>query len=97
MTATETASREAFASVQPALNALQMRVFNAIADQADAGLTDEEGQAATGMNPSTYRPRRLELQELGLIQIHPVASKQHRKNTNGRRCAVFVVARRTEP
>ncbi len=32
------------------------------------GLTDEEGIDATGLSPSTYRPRRVELVERGQVR-----------------------------
>jgi hypothetical protein len=41
-----------------ALNRLQRQVLAVIA-AASAGLTDEEIQLHTGMNPSTQRPRRI--------------------------------------
>lgn len=31
------------------------------------GITDEEGIDVTGMNPSSYRPRRVELVKAGLV------------------------------
>jgi hypothetical protein len=96
MTATQTASREARASIVPVISPLQSIVLAAIRKAGSKGLTDEEGQLATGMNPNTWRPRRIELQQAGAIQIHPIGTKQFRVNTNGRRCAVFVVAKEVE-
>jgi hypothetical protein len=90
MTATATASREARAAVEHSIGPLQMLVLNAIRKAGTKGLTDEEGQAKLSMNPNTYRPRRIELQTMELIQIHPVGAKQFRRNAGGRRCAVFV-------
>jgi hypothetical protein len=49
-----------------ALNRLQRQVLAVIA-AASAGLTDEEIQLHTGMNPSTQRPRRIELERRGFI------------------------------
>jgi hypothetical protein len=48
------------------LNRLQRQVLAVIA-AASAGLTDEEIQLHTGMNPSTERPRRIELERRGFI------------------------------
>jgi hypothetical protein len=51
---------------EDALNRLQRQVLAVIA-AASAGLTDEEIQLHTGMNPSTQRPRRIELERRGFI------------------------------
>lgn len=48
------------------LNALQRRVLEFIAWR-DSGATDEEIADELGMNPSTVRPRRIELARRGLI------------------------------
>jgi len=60
-------SSEASESLGPAtLNAMQRRVL-AVLRENPHGLTDEEQQAALGMNPSTQRPRRIELVRRGLV------------------------------
>jgi hypothetical protein len=54
-------------SLGPAtLNALQRRVLELLQATPD-GLTDEEMARRLGMNPSTQRPRRIELARRGLV------------------------------
>jgi transcription initiation factor IIE alpha subunit len=60
-------SAKAADSLGPAtLNAMQRRVLELLAATPD-GLTDEEIQTRLGMNPSTQRPRRIELARRGLV------------------------------
>ena len=60
-------SAKAADSLGPAtLNALQRQVLELLAATPD-GLTDEEQQRLLGMNPSTQRPRRIELARRGLV------------------------------
>jgi hypothetical protein len=60
-------SAKAADSLGPAtLNALQRRVLELLAATPD-GLTDEEQQRLLEMNPSTQRPRRIELARRGLV------------------------------
>ena len=70
-----------------ALNRLQRQVLAVIA-AASAGLTDEEIQLHTGMNPSTQRPRRIELERRGFI-----TQAGTRKTSSGRNAVVWKVAR----
>lgn len=64
---TSRTSMQAADSLEPAtLNAMQRRVYEFLASRPD-GATDEEMQTALGMNPSTQRPRRIELQRRGLV------------------------------
>ena len=49
------------------LGAQQARVYEAICRFGRTGLTDEEGVRALNLNPSSYRPRRVELEQRGLI------------------------------
>jgi hypothetical protein len=51
----------------------------------DFGITDEQIQNELGMNPSTERPRRLELEEQGLI----FDSGEKRKTRSGRPAIVW--------
>ena len=51
------------------------------------GATDEEIQNALGMNPSTQRPRRIELVKRGVV----VDSGTTRKTTSGRSATVWIV------
>jgi hypothetical protein len=50
-----------------ALNAMQQRVYAYLVGCGAHGATDEEIQRGLGMNPSTQRPRRIELARRGLI------------------------------
>jgi hypothetical protein len=77
-------SRRAAQSIIPVAGTLRARVLAAI----EAGpCTDEEGTDRTGMNPSTWRPRRVELEAAGLIR--KVAERPGR---SGRMMAVWAAA-----
>lgn len=73
---------------QATLNALQRRVLELLMATPD-GLTDEEMQTRLGMNPSTQRPRRIELARRGLI-----VTGGTRKTSSGRNADVWRVAQR---
>jgi hypothetical protein len=61
-------SAQAADSLTPvALNNMQRRVLELLAATPE-GLTDEEMQRRLRMNPSTQRPRRIELMGKGLVQ-----------------------------
>lgn len=49
------------------LNTLQRSVVAYLRQAGDHGATDEEMQLGLGMNPSTQRPRRIELVRRGLV------------------------------
>ena len=68
------------------LNAMQRRVLELLAANP-AGLTDEEMQRSLGMNPSTQRPRRIELARRGLVVTCGV-----RKTSSGRNADVWRAA-----
>lgn len=76
-------SREAAASIEPAIHTLRRKVLDAI--RAHGGLTDEQGIELTGMSPSTYRPRRIELVESRLVEDSGLT----RKTKSGRWAAVW--------
>jgi transcription initiation factor IIE alpha subunit len=77
-------SAQAADSLTPvALNAMQRRVLELLAATPD-GLTDEEMQRRLRMNPSTQRPRRIELMRRGLVQ-----SCGTRRTTSGRMAVVW--------
>lgn len=59
-------SRQAAISVMPKLGDLHRKVWAYIRDSG--GCTDEQGATALAMNPSTYRPRRIELMRAGYIR-----------------------------
>lgn len=51
-----------------------------------AGCTDEEGGLALAINPSTYRPRRIELVERGAV----IDSSTTRRTSSGRQAVVWI-------
>jgi predicted ArsR family transcriptional regulator len=57
-------SRKAAAQIAPTAGSLRALVLEALKSQA---MTDEEIAAALQLNPSTARPRRIELQRAGLV------------------------------
>jgi hypothetical protein len=63
---------------------LQVKVLTYIASRPD-GAIDEECQLDLRMNPSTQRPRRIELQELGFV----VDSGLKRPTSSGRLAIVW--------
>jgi hypothetical protein len=65
------------------LNAMQRRVLELL-QATPEGLTDEEMQRRLGMNPSTQRPRRIELARRGLI-----VTGGTRKTASGRNADVW--------
>jgi transcription initiation factor IIE alpha subunit len=77
-------SAQAADSLTPAtLNAMQRRVLELLAATPE-GLTDEEMQRRLRMNPSTQRPRRIELMRRGLV-----VEAGTRRTTSGRMAAVW--------
>jgi transcription initiation factor IIE alpha subunit len=80
-------SAQAADSLGPAtLNAMQRRVL-ALLEATPDGLTDEEMQTRLGMNPSTQRPRRIELARRGLL-----VECGTRRTASGRNASVWRVA-----
>lgn len=79
-------SNAAAESVRESAKSLRQRVLNHLLACGKAGATDEEMQAALGMNPSTQRPRRGELVVLGLV----CDSGATRPTTSGRQATVWV-------
>jgi hypothetical protein len=74
-------------SLTPAtLNAMQRRVLELLQATPD-GLTDEEQQTRLGMNPSTQRPRRIELARRGMV-----VEAGTRRTSSGRMAVVWRVA-----
>ena len=68
------------------LNAMQRRVL-ALLRENPHGMTDEEMQHALGMNPSTQRPRRVELARRGFV-----VADGTRKTSSGRWAVVWMVS-----
>ena len=78
-------SAQAADSLGPAtLNALQSKVLRFLETCGAFGATDEEMQLALGMNPSTQRPRRIELARRGLV-----VEAGTRKTVSGRMAVVW--------
>lgn len=75
----------AAASVAPARRELHARLLAAL---TNGGLTDEEMQDRTGMNPSTQRPRRVELVDSGQVRD----SGRRRACRSGRLAVVWEAA-----
>lgn len=80
-------SREAAFAIDDKLNALQARVLAAIASCESHGATDEELQERLALNPSTERPRRIELCDKRFV----VDSGRRRLTRAGRRAVVWVL------
>ena len=64
---------------------LRATIWRWLLEQGERGGTDEEGQDALGMEGNTYRPRRVELQEAGLV----VATVRTRRTRSNRQAAVW--------
>lgn len=65
------------------LNRLQRLIYDYVSDQP-GGATDEEIARACSLNPSTARPRRIELERRGLI-----VEAGTRKTASGRMATVW--------
>jgi len=78
--------RIAAVEMTPLTGKARMKVLFALADSL-SGMTDEEMQADTGMNPSTQRPRRVELAEGGWVED----SGRKRLTKSGRLAVVWTV------
>jgi transcription initiation factor IIE alpha subunit len=83
---TQQTSSAAAESVKPRSGTDRARVLEFIQAAGKRGATDEEIQNALAINPSTQRPRRIELLEARLIQPGGV-----RKTASGRNAVVWVL------
>ena len=80
-------SRAAAEVIAKGLGLLQTQVLDCIAVQYRfSGATDEQIQEFCNMNPSTQRPRRIELLKAGLIRD----SGRKRRTRSGRQATVWV-------
>ena len=86
-TAGSDTSREAAESIEPEKGSLQYEVWRYLVKMRGFGATDEQGAKALKMSGNTYRPRRRELEEMGLIRKTDV----RRPTDSGRSAAVYVV------
>ncbi len=80
-------SREAAEEALPNAGTQRRKVFDLIRSYDD-GLTDEEVQRLLSMNPSTQRPRRIELVKAGKV----VDSGVTRLTVSGRSAVVWKMA-----
>lgn len=71
--------------IKPAAATLRQAVLEFLCLCGSDGATDEEMQTALGMNPSTQRPRRVELCEQGLAYD----SNRKRLTKSGRQAVVW--------
>ena len=72
-----------------AMPELRRKVFAFIRNQGGRGATDDEIQHAMGLNPSTQRPRRVELEMQGFIRADPEG--RTRETRSGRQAVVWVM------
>lgn len=79
-------SVEAAHAIESTAATLRGKVMRLLQDFS-SGMTDEEIQEALGMNPSTERPRRVELVVMGLVEDSGVRKLTH----SGRRAVVWRV------
>jgi hypothetical protein len=81
-------SLEAAIAAEPRAGTQRRRVLDLLREYPATGLADHEMQGLLGMNPSTQRPRRIELVEAGLVKD----SGNHRLTDSGKRAVVWVAA-----
>lgn len=79
--------RVAAAQIAPATGTLRRKVLFYLFTCGTAGATDEQMQVGLDLNPSTQRPRRIELVEAGLVKD----SGRTDKTRSGRSAVVWVV------
>ncbi len=78
-------SRDAASQIKPSRTTLRTRVYDVLVQYGP--MTDEEMQVALKMNPSTQRPRRIELWRAG--KVTKVGTRATR---SGRMAALWGVA-----
>lgn len=79
-------SASAASAIAPVAGRLRKQVYEHLRACGEQGATDEEGIATLGLSPSTYRPRRVECVEAGLVRD----SGTTRKTRSGRAAVVWV-------
>ena len=82
-------SRAAAEAIEPDTSTLRGQVLAYIRQRGRYGATDDEIQVALDMNPSTERPRRIELWNAGLI----TRTEDTRPTRSGRQASVWTEAR----
>lgn len=78
------ASKDAARDIKKARGPLHVRILDLL-NRHPAGLTDEQIQEMEELNPSTQRPRRIELLAAGMIEPAP----ETRKTRSGRSATVW--------
>jgi hypothetical protein len=79
-------SRAAAEAIEPDVASLRGKVLAFIRERGPWGATDEEIQLTLRMNPSTERPRRIELHYAGLVKL----SGTTRPTASGRQAMVWI-------
>jgi hypothetical protein len=79
-------SHAAAESMKPHARTIRQRVYEYILSRGGFGCTDEEVIAALGVSPSTARPRRGELVQMGAVK----KTGDTRRTRSGRQAAVYV-------
>lgn len=79
-------AKQAARAIGGVSGALRRRVFDFIKSRGEEGATDEEAQIALAMNPSTQRPRRVELERDGKVRD----SGRQRATQAGRKATVWI-------
>jgi hypothetical protein len=82
-------SRTAAREIEPKAGTLRGYVLAYIRGSGETGATDAEMQLALNMNPSTQRPRRIELVTAGLV----IDSQTTRQTPSGRKAVVWKAAK----
>ena len=85
-------SMAAAAAIEPKAGTLRAAVLTFVRNRGRLGATDEEIQLALHMNGSTERPRRVELQNAGLV----IDSTRIRKTRAGRIAVVWITPHNQE-
>ena len=83
--ATGETSHEAALAIEPDSNTLRGEVLASLRSAGPMGMTDEEMQRELGLNPSTQRPRRIELCSGRFVED----SGMRRQTASGRRAVVW--------
>jgi hypothetical protein len=81
-------SEAAAVAIEPRSGTLRRMVLDHLRQCGAHGATDDEMQQALEMNPSTQRPRRVELVDSGLVK----ETSRTRRTRSGRQAAVWVIA-----
>jgi len=77
-------SRAAMEAAEPAAGTQRAKILTLLRE-VPSGLTDEQMQDILDMNPSTQRPRRVELVEAGLVRDSGIERRTH----SGRKAVVW--------